>query len=137
MEHTPAFNTNLGNWSPLVASLAAGIEDRRLLLALHLCQDQITEPPLGLSQIREAMGCLRPKGKPCDRTIQRWVNEKGMPWALDPASNQRIYFLSKCLAWYQRTFHCTVGSEDAEICARDSILHDLRRNARRGSRKAS
>ena len=111
--------------NPLVARLAAGIEDPRILLALGLCQDQIKEPPLGLSQIRKAIGILRPKGTPCERTIQRWVDEKGMPWAPDHTTNQRVYLFSECLAWYQRTFRYVAATDDAETKARDKILRDL------------
>ena len=111
------------------------IDDPRVLLALELCKDQIKEPPLGLSQIRKAMGVLRPNGAPCNRTVQRWVREKGMPWALDSASNQRVYFFSKCLNWYQRTFPTESGLEDAEACARDTILRSLNAPARRHGRK--
>lgn len=49
------------------------IEDPRVILALEYCRDQITEPPLNLAQIRQAIGVIRPGGIPCARTIQRWV----------------------------------------------------------------
>jgi hypothetical protein len=135
MSITPIRTTTTPGLSPLVAMLAQGIEDPRLLLALELCQGQIQEPPLGLLQIRRAYGIVRPKGVPCARTIQRWVQEKGMPWALDSASNQRVYFLSKCLSWYQRTFPAVSGSEDAEACARDTILRSLGAPGRRLHRR--
>jgi hypothetical protein len=132
MNHPTTPNTNSPfNLNPLVARLAVEIEDRRLLAALSLCQEQIREPALGLTQIRTAFGMIRPKGMPCDRTIQRWVERRGMPWALDSASNQRVYFLSKCLSWYQRTFPVVSGSEDAEACARDTILRSLDAPGRR------
>jgi hypothetical protein len=123
--------------NPVVAKLASGIEDPRLLVALSLCQDQIQEPPLGLTQIRTALGLIRPKGVPCDRTIQRWVQDRDMPWAIDSASNQRVYFLSKCLSWYQRTFPTVSGSENAEACARDTILRSLGTHGRRLHHRAT
>ncbi len=127
----------LDGLNPLVANLAAGIDDPRILLAVGLCQDQIREPPLGLGQIRRAIGIVRPQGAPCERTIQRWVDEKGMPCALDPAANQRVYFFSKCLAWYQQTFHFIPTSEIAESDARDLIIKDLQTVATRAKRKAN
>jgi hypothetical protein len=102
--------------------LAPEIRDPRVRMALAYCEEMIGEPPLGLGQLQEAIGCFRPAGRPCYRTIQRWVKDKGMPWSMDTSSNQRIYFLSRILAWYQRTFPYAHVVEEDEARTRESIM---------------
>lgn len=45
-----------------------------------------------------------------------------MPWSLDTASHQKVYFLSRCLNWYQRTFPCRDVAGEIEEYARKSAI---------------
>lgn len=96
---TPGFALNT-----VLSALTRDVHDPRVLAALSLCQDRIQEPPLGLDQIASAISVWRPRGKPSHRTIQRWIENRGMPWSIDTSSNQKVYFLSEVLTWYQQTF---------------------------------
>ena len=83
----------------LLARLSTGIDDPRILLAMEICQSQLSEPPLSLRQLQEVLALLRPGRRPCARTIQRWVKEKGFPCSFDEISEKRVYHLSACLEW--------------------------------------
>lgn len=111
-----------GSVSHFLASLTEGVQDPRVRFALECCDGLVGEPPLALGQIQEAIGVFRPRGRPCYRTIQRWVKSKGMPWSLDTSNNQRIYFLSKVLTWYQQAFPYVDVTEEAEERSRKTIL---------------
>jgi hypothetical protein len=106
----------------ILTELSSSIQDPRVRLALNCCKDLIGEPPLGLAQIQEAIGVFRPKGRPCFRTIQRWAEEKGMPCSFDYSNNQRVYFLSKVLSWYQQAFPYTDVAEETATRSRQNIL---------------
>lgn len=56
----PVFGTARASF---LAGLMDQIQDPRVRLALTCCQDQIQEPPLGLSQIQQAVAPFRPNGK--------------------------------------------------------------------------
>lgn len=107
----------------LVAGLVEQVRDPRVQVALAYCQDQLQEPALGLAQLREALAVLRPNGKPpCFRTIQRWVEERGLPCSTDVTNNRRIYFLSKVLSWWQENFRTKSIAEDATERAQERLL---------------
>jgi hypothetical protein len=110
--------------------LASGIKDPRVKLALGYCKGMIGEPPLSLAQIQDAIGVFRPKGRPCFRTIQRWAAEKNMPWCLDTSSNQRVYFLSRVVSWYQQTFRWINVEEEAAEQSRSHLLSTVMRKSR-------
>ena len=106
----------------ILAELASNLRDPRARLALHYCKSMIGEPPLSLAQLQEAISVLRPKGRPCFRTIQRWAEDKGMPWSLDTSNNHRVYFLSKVLSWYQQTFPYQDVVEETAVRSRQNIF---------------
>ena len=87
--------------SHILAMINTQVMDPRVRLALEYCQDQIPEPPLSLCQIQEALALIRPGGRPCARTIQRWVKDKGFPCFFDEISDRRVYHLSACLEWFK------------------------------------
>ena len=107
----------------LVAGLVDQVSDPRVRLALVYCQDQLQEPSLGLAQIQEALAVFRPNGRPpCCRTVQRWVEERGLPCSTDGTNNRRIYFLSQVLAWWKENFRTKSIGEDAMDRARERLL---------------
>jgi hypothetical protein len=114
----------------VLEALVSGLKDPRVKLALGYCKGMIGEPPLSLAQIQAAIGVFRPKGRPCFRTIQRWAAEKKMPWCLDTSSNQRVYFLSRVLSWYQKTFAWTDVVEETAEQSRHHLLSTVIRKSR-------
>ncbi len=109
--------------------LVSGTQDPHIALAMELCRDQITEPPLSLRQLQEILALLRPGRRPCARTIQRWVREKGFPCSIDKISERRVYHLSACLEWLNE-HSCAVSiaksaTDAAEQAVRRQGRHSL------------
>ena len=98
----------------------APVQDPRARLALTYCSAQLTEPALNLVQLKEALLAIRPK-KPCSRTVQRWVQNHGMPCSRDFTGN-RIYFLSQVLTWYQDAHPNRSIAEEGRWKARNRLV---------------
>jgi len=113
---------------PLLVAVTDRVQDPQVRFALACCQDRISEPPLCLRQIREAVALLRPGGnQPCARTIQRWVRDKGFPCFFDQVSEQRVYRLSACIDWFSE--HCpTISIAQSATSAAQQVLLRKGRN---------
>lgn len=116
---------------PLVFQrLVSGIEDPRIALAMELCRDQLTEPPLSLRQLREVLALLRTGRRPCARTIQRWVKEKGFPCSFDEISEKRVYHLSACLEWLNEHSSAVSIAQSATDAADQAVRRQGRHSLR-------
>ncbi len=105
----------------LLAAINHQVLDPKVRLALEYSLEKIPEPPLSLGQIQEALTLIHPGGRPCARTIQRWVKERGFPYCRNQTNDRRIYFLSSCLDWYRATFPSISIAERAAQAAHASF----------------